>query len=166
LREETHIHHQEYHHPRQRAFLHRIDTTHNPASSIMSQANTPVPVPDSPVLERPAASQTATTAPPPVNVTPPQASSAAPQTDTTAPRSSAATTPVVFPDGTLTAPNPSQSLTPTPVPQVSVIPASSNGTASIPHQEHWRVELCDADDMETCVRSINPVPVYSTTLPC
>jgi hypothetical protein len=121
------------------------------ASQTTTAHNTPIPVPDSPVLEKSTASQ-ATTSAPPVNATPSQANSAALQAETTASQPSAATPPVLVSDGTVTAPNPTQSLIPTPIPQVSVIPASSNGTASIPREEHWRVGLCDADDIETCVR--------------
>jgi hypothetical protein len=120
----------------------------------MSQANAPVLVADIPLSEKPTALQANSTASQ-ATTTSPQANTTSTPANTTAPRSSAATPPVVVSYGTVTAPKPAQSLTPTyPVPQVAVIPASSNGTASIPVHEHWRVGLCDADDMETCVRCI------------
>jgi len=118
------------------------------------QANTPVPVADVPASEKPTASQATTTALQ-TNTTLSQANYAASQTSTTESQSIASTPPVIL-NGTLT---PTQSLTPTTAPQISVIPASSNGTVSIPPQEEdWRVGLCDADDMETCVRCQTPIP--------
>jgi Cys-rich protein (TIGR01571 family) len=144
-------------------------TSENPPASQATTTrppvnNAPVPVPNSPVLEKPTASQ-ATISAPPVNATPSQAASVAPQAETTASQSSAATPPVLVSDGTVAAPNPTQSLIPTPIPQVSVIPASSNGTASIPREENWRVGLCDADDIETCVRYIPSSPMSFDQVP-
>ncbi|KAM0698394.1 hypothetical protein Q7P36_001861 [Cladosporium allicinum] len=79
-----------------------------------------------------------------------QADIALSQINAAASRASAAPPPAVASNGSVTAPKRPQSLTPTPVPQVSVVPASPNGTASIPAQGQWRVGLFDADDMDTC----------------
>jgi hypothetical protein len=129
----------------------------------MSQANAPVPVADIPVSEKPTASQANSSAASQAT-TSPQANTTSTPVNTTEPRSSAATPPVVVSNGTVTAPKPAQSLTPTSVPQVAVIPASSNGTASIHAHDHWRVGLCDADDMETCVRCILQAFPYTRSM--